>query len=78
MTLLPRGVKVHLAFGFIDMRKGIDVADIEIKAVDHLSTADFPRASRRHQIGATSSRRLFKRVEFSAWNGWWTHLALEP
>jgi hypothetical protein len=22
MTLLPRGVKVHLAFGFIDMRKG--------------------------------------------------------
>jgi transposase len=24
MTLLPRGVKVHLAFGFIDMRKGIN------------------------------------------------------
>jgi hypothetical protein len=24
MTLLPRGVKVHLAFGFIDMRKGIE------------------------------------------------------
>jgi hypothetical protein len=24
MTLLPRGVKVHLALGFIDMRKGID------------------------------------------------------
>ena len=24
MTLLPRGVKVHLAFGFVDMRKGID------------------------------------------------------
>jgi transposase len=24
MTLLPRGVKVHLAFGLIDMRKGID------------------------------------------------------
>ena len=24
MTLLPRGVKVHLAFGYIDMRKGID------------------------------------------------------
>jgi transposase len=23
-TLLPRGVKVHLAFDFIDMRKGID------------------------------------------------------
>ena len=24
MMLLPRGVKVHLAFGLIDMRKGID------------------------------------------------------
>src|SRR5258705_6462647 len=24
MTLLPRGVKVHLAFDYIDMRKGID------------------------------------------------------
>jgi transposase len=24
MTVLPRGVKVHLAFGYIDMRKGID------------------------------------------------------
>src|SRR5881394_2216617 len=24
MTLLPAGVKVHLAFGFIDMRKGMD------------------------------------------------------
>jgi transposase len=24
MTLLPAGVKVRLAFGYIDMRKGID------------------------------------------------------
>ena len=24
MTLLPPGAKVHLAFGYIDMRKGID------------------------------------------------------
>jgi transposase len=24
MTRLPPGVKVHLAFGYIDMRKGID------------------------------------------------------
>ncbi len=24
MTLLPSGVKVHLALGYIDMRKGID------------------------------------------------------
>ena len=24
MTLLPRGLKVHLAFGYTDMRKGFD------------------------------------------------------
>jgi hypothetical protein len=24
MTLLPPGVKVHLAFGYIDVRKGIN------------------------------------------------------
>jgi transposase len=24
MTLLPPGVKVHLAFGYTDMRKGVD------------------------------------------------------
>ena len=24
MTLLPPGVKVHLAFGYIDMRKGLN------------------------------------------------------
>lgn len=24
MTLLPPGVKVHLAFGYTDMRKGMD------------------------------------------------------
>jgi hypothetical protein len=24
MTLLPRGLKVHLALGYTDMRKGID------------------------------------------------------
>jgi transposase len=24
MTMLPPGAKVHLAFGYIDMRKGID------------------------------------------------------
>jgi hypothetical protein len=28
MTLLPRGVKANLAFGFIDMRKGIDITGL--------------------------------------------------
>jgi hypothetical protein len=29
MTLLPPGVKVHLAFGYIDMRKGIVIVTVE-------------------------------------------------
>jgi transposase len=33
MTLLPQGVKVHLAFGFIDMRKGIDGLAILVQGV---------------------------------------------
>jgi transposase len=33
MTLLPRGVKVHLAFGFIDMRKGIDGLAMPVQGV---------------------------------------------
>ena len=33
MTLLPRGVKVPLAFGFIDMRKGIDGLAMLVQAV---------------------------------------------
>ena len=33
MTLLPPGVKVHLAFGFIDMRKGINGLAMLIQGV---------------------------------------------
>ncbi len=33
MTLLPRGVKVHLAFGFIDMREGIDGLAMLVQSV---------------------------------------------
>jgi hypothetical protein len=33
MTLLPRGVKDHLAFGFIDMRKGIDGLAVLVQGV---------------------------------------------
>lgn len=32
-TLLPRGVKVHLAFGYIDMRKGIDGLTMLVQGV---------------------------------------------
>lgn len=33
MTLLPAGVKVHLAFGFIDMRKGIDGLSMLVQSI---------------------------------------------
>jgi hypothetical protein len=55
MTLLPRGVKVHLAFGFIDMRKGIDglamlvrgsCARIPSRAISLYSGAGRPTSSR--------------------------------
>jgi transposase len=33
MTLLPRGLKVHLALGYTDMRKGIDGLAMLVQAV---------------------------------------------
>jgi len=33
MTLLPRGLKVHLALGYTDMRKGIDGLTMLVQAV---------------------------------------------
>src|ERR1700761_2599061 len=33
MTLLPQGVKVHLAFGYTDMRKGIDGLAMLVQSV---------------------------------------------
>ena len=33
MTLLPTGTKVHLAFGYIDMRKGIDGLALLVQGV---------------------------------------------
>jgi transposase len=35
MTLLPRGMKVHLALGYTDMRKGIDGLAMLVQAVLH-------------------------------------------
>ena len=35
MTLLPRGLKVHLALGYTDMRKGIDGLAMLVQAVLH-------------------------------------------
>jgi hypothetical protein len=38
MTLLPRCVKVHLAFGFVDMRKGIERLGHQLRDCDHRTT----------------------------------------
>ena len=35
MTLLPRGLKVHLALGYTDMRKGMDGLAMLVQAVLH-------------------------------------------
>ena len=35
MTLLPAGVKVHLAFGYTDMRKGMDGLAVLVQEVLH-------------------------------------------
>jgi len=35
MTLLPRGLKVHLAVGYTDMRKGIDGLAMLVQGVLH-------------------------------------------
>ena len=52
MTLLPRGLKVHLALGYTDMRKGIDGLAMLVQAVlrqdpfsGHLFVAHGPVAS---------------------------------
>lgn len=35
MTILPAGAKVHLALGFIDMRKGMDGLAMMVQGVLH-------------------------------------------
>lgn len=35
MTVLPAGVKVHLALGYIDMRKGMDSLAMQVQGVLH-------------------------------------------
>ena len=35
-TLLPPNVKVHLALGFIDMRKGIDGLSMLVQGVSYI------------------------------------------
>jgi transposase len=37
MTMLPPGVKVHLAYGYTDMRKGMDGLALLVQDVLHLS-----------------------------------------
>ncbi len=55
MTLLPRGVKVHLAFGFIDMRKGIDGLAMLVQSV--LRQDPFSATSSCSEAGKPTSSR---------------------
>ena len=50
MTLLPAGVKVHLAFGYIDMRKGINglVGEMHLRRALK-SYADYYNSVRTHR-----------------------------
>lgn len=64
MTLRPSGVKVHLALGFIDMRKGIDGLAMLVQGVlrqDPFSGHLFVSRGRSHPAkfrGRSASRRL--------------------
>ena len=54
MTLLPRGLKVHLALGYTDMRKGIDGLAMLVQAVlrqDPFSGHLFVFRGRKRGIG---------------------------
>jgi hypothetical protein len=73
MTLLPPGAKVHLAFGFIDMRKGINGLAMLVQGVlrrrrETSTTASIPnrRLSVRLSGGAQSSSLLAKKDVSSA------------
>jgi IS66 Orf2 like protein len=62
MTLLPRGLKVHLALGYTDMRKGIDVLAMLVQAVlrqDPFSGVHLVR-SRRRQLRQTCGSALIR------------------
>ena len=55
MTLLPAGVKVHLAFGYTDMRKGIDGLAMLVQGVlrqdpfsGHLFVFRSPQSTTKH------------------------------
>ena len=52
MTLLPAGVKVHLALGYVDMRKGID--GLAMLVQEALMDGNCALANKRHRAGFTS------------------------
>jgi hypothetical protein len=56
-TLLPPNVKVHLALGFIDMRKGIRPVTLGRK--NHLSAA-LPKLIALRRISAPQRRNWFR------------------
>jgi hypothetical protein len=54
MMLLPRGLKVHLALGYTDMRKGIDGLAMLVQAVtDQDRVQGWDRSVPLHQAART-------------------------
>ena len=51
MTLLPQGLKVHLAFGYTDMRKGIDGLAMLVGVASRF----FTRSSTLHRVSGSFS-----------------------
>ena len=76
MTLLPRGVKVHLAFGFIDMRKGIDGLAMLVQGVlrqDPFSGHLFVFRGRKAQLSTFYIRFSFRDDHVSLASAVWTN-----
>jgi IS66 Orf2 like protein len=59
MTLLPPGVKVHLALGYIDMRKGIDGLAMLVQSVLRQDPFSGHCSCSGAAPGPTSSRSCF-------------------
>ena len=59
MTLLPRGVKVHLALGYTDMRKGIDGLAMLVQGVLRRIRSPAICSCSGGAPGLTSSRSFF-------------------
>jgi IS66 Orf2 like protein len=56
MTLLPQGLKVHLALGYTDMRKGIDGLTMLVQGVLRQDHVHGPAAALDRRIERVAQR----------------------